>query len=60
MVNDILPTMQKEAFIQVKISKDLQLALQELSRREGLPVSKLVLTSLAEKYPELIPIILKH
>lgn len=55
-----MQTMQKDAFIQVKISKELQKALQELAQVQGLPVSKLVLTSLAEKYPELVPIILKH
>jgi uncharacterized protein (DUF1778 family) len=60
MNNDTMQTMQKDAFIQVKISKELQKALQELAQVQGLPVSKLVLTSLAEKYPELVPIILKH
>ena len=59
MKNDIVISMDKTA-ITIRMSEELRLALQEVATREGLPVSKLVLTSLAEKYPELVPIILKH
>lgn len=59
MKNDILVQMEKIG-INIKMSPELRQALQEIAQREGLPVSKLVLTSLAEKYPELVPLILKH
>lgn len=59
MKNDILVQMEKIG-INIKMSPELRNALQEIAQREGLPVSKLVLTSLAEKYPELVPLILKH
>lgn len=59
MNNGIVISMDKTA-ITIRMSEELRLALQEVATREGLPVSKLVLTSLAEKYPELVPLILKH
>jgi len=59
MKNDILVQMER-TLITIKISRELHTKLSEIAQREGLPVSKLVLTSLAEKYPELVPIILKH
>ncbi len=59
MTNDTIIKM-KEVYIQVRITKELQAKLQEISDREGLPVTKMVLTSLAQKYPELVDIILKH
>lgn len=59
MNNGIVISMDKTA-ITIRMSEELLLALQEVATREGLPVSKLVLTSLAEKYPELVPLILKH
>ena len=59
MKNDILIPMDRTV-INIKISGELKEALQEISEREGLPVSKLVLTSLAVKYPELVDLIIKH
>lgn len=60
MQNDILTTMKKEAWIQLRISKELQKALQDISQREGLPITRVVLSALAKQYPELVDIILKN
>lgn len=59
MKNDIVVSMDKTA-ITLRISEELRLALQDVGAREGLPVSKVILTALAEKYPELVPLIIRH
>ena len=59
MPNDMIMQMDKTV-VNIKMSEELKMALQEIAIREGLPVSKLILTSLAEKYPELVSLILKH
>lgn len=59
MKNDIVISMDKTA-ITLRISEELRLALQDVGAREGLPVSKVILTALAEKYPELVPLIIRH
>lgn len=59
MKNDIIATMEKIG-INIKMTPELREALQDIAKREGIPVSKVVLVSLAEKYPELVPLIIKH
>ena len=44
----------------IKVTPELRDKLQQIAKREGLPVSKIILTSLANKYPELTETILKH
>lgn len=46
--------------INLRLSAELKNAIQDIARQEGLPVSKLILVSLAKQYPELNDLILKH
>lgn len=52
--------MKKDAWIQLRISRELQKALQEIAKAEGVPVTRLVLKALAKQYPELVDIIIKN
>ena len=44
----------------IKMTAELKEKLQEISIRDQLPVSKIIFTSLAVKYPELVDYIIKH
>ena len=46
--------------INLRLSAELRDALQALAKREGIPVTKLIMVALAKQYPELNDIILKH
>lgn len=46
--------------INLRLNAELKNAIQDIARKEGLPVSKLILVSLAKQYPELNDLILKH
>lgn len=58
-MNSTITSMERIA-INIRVSSELRDALGELARKEGMPVSKLVLVSLAKQYPELNDIVLKH
>jgi predicted transcriptional regulator len=44
----------------IKLSDELKIKLQEIAKRENMPVSKIVMSSLASKYPELVDLIIKR
>lgn len=46
--------------INIKLSDELKNKLQDIARQENMPVSKVIMTSLATRYPELIELIIKR
>lgn len=58
MENDTLKTM-KDDVINIRVSKELKKALQDISDKEYLPISRVVLRALLEKYPDLLDIVTK-
>lgn len=57
--SDTLTAMDK-LLLTIKITPGLKDKLQDIAEREHLPVSKVVLGSLASKYPELVDEIVRH
>jgi predicted transcriptional regulator len=50
----------EKAQINIKLTDEVKDKLQQIARSENMPVSKVVMLSLATRYPELIEFILKR
>lgn len=59
-MNSTITTMEKRNQLNIRLSNELRIAIQELADKENIPVSKLVLVSLAKQYPELNDLVLRH
>lgn len=46
--------------INIRLKPELRDAIQAIAQKEGIPVSKLILVSLAKQYPELNDLVLRH
>ena len=46
--------------LNIKLTEELKDKLQDIARNENMPVSKIVMSSLASKYPELVDLIIKR
>ena len=51
--------MEKTQF-NIKLSGELKDKLQDIARQENMPISKIIMMSLATRYPELIELIIKR
>jgi len=58
-MNSTITTMERIA-INIRLNAELRDAIQAIAKKEGIPVTKLVLISLAKQYPELNDLVLKH
>lgn len=59
-MNSTITGMEKRNQLNIRLSNELRIAIQELADKENIPVSKLVLVSLAKQYPELNDLVLRH
>lgn len=58
-MNSTITTMDKIQ-LNIKVTPVLKDKIQDIAQRENAPVSKIILSALANKYPELLDDILKH
>ncbi len=58
-MNSTIVSMEKIQ-LNIKVTPVLKDKIQDIAHRENAPVSKIILSALANKYPELLDDILKH